>query len=552
MRTRLVGLALALGLALAAPRAAADEAAPAVKPTAVLRLKPLEELIADARYLVALAGREEETRQLEGLLKAKSGPKGLEGVDTKKPFGLYGVLKAKLPESQGVLLLPMADEKSFLALLERLDLKPEKDKTGLYTVNPEQIPFPVVFRFANNYLYATLKVTDDGADVLAKDKLPDPTAVLGGAGGSVVALALHLDRVPPRLREMAVGFLAQALANAKDEDLPGETAAQKKLRGALLDEVAVRAKELLTDGSEVAVRLDLDRKANDLSLALTVAGRPDSALAKNIARLGLERSVAASLVGPDSAMSAHFSVALPSTVRRVLGPMIDEGVKKAVAAEKDKDKRELLSGLLDAVSPTAKAGEVDAGFDVRGPGKSGLYTLVAGLKVREGAGIEKALKNVLAKLPAAEREKVTVNFDKAAGVGIHKLTPDKVDERTRELFGTKPFYFAVRKDALLLTAGEDGLAAMKGALEAGPKAARPLQVELSLARLAKLMARQQKAAPEAAKKAFKGEGSDKLLLTVDAGKSLRVRVSMKAQVVTFGSLIEKQQREEKEKGAASE
>jgi hypothetical protein len=553
MRTRLVGLALALALAPAAlfpTRAGAAE--PAVKPTAVLRLKPLEELLADARYLVALAGREEETRQIEGLLKAKSGPKGLEGLDTKKPIGLYGVLKNKLPESQGVLLLPIADEKTFLGLLERVNLKPEKDKTGLYTLEPEQIPFPVLFRFANNYLYATLKITDDGADALAKDKLPDPAAVLGGAGGSMVALTVHLERVPPMMRKMAVGFLAKALANAKDEDLPGETEAQKKLRAAMLDEAAVRAKELLTGGSSLALRLDLDRKTEDVSLALTLAGKPGSDLAKDIARLGLTRSVAASLIGPDSAMNAHVSVGLPEAVRRVLGPALDEAVKKAVAAEADKDKRELLAGLLEAVTPTAKAAELDAGFDVRGPGKSGLYTLVAGLKVKEGAALEKALKDVHAKLPPAERKKVAVDFDKAGGVHIHKATPDKVDEQTKELFGTNPVYFAVREDALLITAGEGGLAAMKEALAARPKAARPLQVELSLARMAKLMARRQKSAVEAAKQAFKAKGSDKLLLAVEAGESLRLRLSMKAQVVAFGSLIEKQEREAKEKGATKE
>lgn len=546
MRTRLVAW-MALGLALAAGRLAwADEAEPTVKPTAVLRVKSLDELIADARYLVALAGREEETKQIEGFLKARVGPKGLEGIDTKKPIGLYGVLKNKLPESQGVLLLPIAHEKTFLAMLERYDLKADKDETGLYTVNPEQIPFPVIFRFANNYLYATVKSSEDAADALARDKLVNPRAILGGAGGSIVSLTVNVGQVPPTMREMAIGLVAKGLANAKEEDLPQETEAQKKLRGAMLDEMAVRVKELINDGSALVLQLDLDRKAHDLSASLTLAGKPGSPLAKDIRNMGLTRSVAASLIGSNSAMNGYFSVGLPATVRRALEPVIDEGIKKAVAAESDRTKRDLLSDLLDAVKPTAKAAELDAGFDIRGPGKGGLYTLIAGVRVKDGAAIEKAIKKVIAKLPEGERKQVTVDFDKAEGVAIHKAEPDKLDAQTKAMFGANPLYFAVRKDALLISAGANGLEAIKEGLAAAPKAARPMQVELSLARLAKLMARQQKSAPEAAKQAFKTRGSDKVLLAVEAGKALRLRLSVKTQVIAFGGLVRKLEGKEKE------
>src|SRR5262245_57417550 len=137
MRSRLFpGLPLAgLVLALSAPapaRAPVPDKKPESKPAVVVTLKSLDELIADARYLFALVDKEEEGKQLEKFLKSKTGPKGLEGVDPKKPIGLYGTLGTKgLADSHGVLLLPIADEKAFLKMLENLDLKPEKGKDGL-------------------------------------------------------------------------------------------------------------------------------------------------------------------------------------------------------------------------------------------------------------------------------------------------------------------------------------------------------------------------------------------------------------------------------------
>ena len=219
MRTRLVPFLLLAGLALSLPgsrgRAAtkADDSEPAspFKGALVLRVKPLDELIADVRYVTQLAGREEEAKQFEKLLKSKTGPKGLEGIDTKKPIGAYGILKAKLDESQGVVLLPIADEQTFLKFLETMDLKAEKDKGGLYTLTSDMVPFPLLFRFANNYLYGTVKVNDRSAAALDKGKLPLPSSVLAGASGSVVSLTANLDQVPAQLRKTAISFMALQL-----------------------------------------------------------------------------------------------------------------------------------------------------------------------------------------------------------------------------------------------------------------------------------------------------------------------------------------------------
>src|SRR5262245_4304879 len=140
MRTcTLTALLALLFSGAAAPARADDKAEPGgpFKAAVVARLKALDELIADLRYIVKAAGREEEAKQIEGILKARTGPKGLEGVDTKKPIGLYAVVDKQLNQSQVMFLLPIADKKTFLTFLENLDLKPEEKKDGSYQLSVE-------------------------------------------------------------------------------------------------------------------------------------------------------------------------------------------------------------------------------------------------------------------------------------------------------------------------------------------------------------------------------------------------------------------------------
>ena len=43
-------------------------------------------------------------------------------------------------DSQLVVLMPIADQKAFLGLLENLDIKPDKGDDGVYTVNHDKVP----------------------------------------------------------------------------------------------------------------------------------------------------------------------------------------------------------------------------------------------------------------------------------------------------------------------------------------------------------------------------------------------------------------------------
>jgi hypothetical protein len=244
-------------------------------------------------------------------------------------------------------------------------------------------------------------------------------------------------------------------------------------------------------------------------------------------------------VSRDSAANIVLAAQLPAAVRKALGPVVDEGLKKSLDEQPDENARALTKVVFDAIAPTLKAGVFDLGINLRGPGKGGKYAMVFGGRVKDGSSIEKALRAVLAKAPAEIADLVKTDVDRVAGTSIHQVTPpkDKVDANFKELFGEGPIYLAIRKDAVMLSVGDKGLPALKAALATEPKVGNPFQAEVSLSRVARLLGKKEKAIPPAAAKAFKGKGDDVVRLSVEAGPSLQLKLTSKARIVSFVALF---------------
>src|SRR2546430_86844 len=102
---RLLPFALVLGLLVSSLARAGDKQGP---PTTVVRVRSLDTVIDSAKLISKLVGREEASRQIEGLIRTKIGEKGLEGVDTTRPFGLYARIGKEIDDVSGALLIPVA------------------------------------------------------------------------------------------------------------------------------------------------------------------------------------------------------------------------------------------------------------------------------------------------------------------------------------------------------------------------------------------------------------------------------------------------------------
>jgi hypothetical protein len=530
MRIRLLSLAALLAAVAAWPIAApAKPGDKPSKPTLVVRFAPIDDLFADARYLAGLAGKGDQADQAEKMVRGMAGEgKGLAGVDTTKPFGLYGFLAPGGIDSQAVVLIPISDEKSFTDKIESFGLKPEKAEGGIWKLDVDKIPFPIYFKFANKYVYATVR----DQEVLEKDKLLDPATVLAGTG--VVSAVINLDGIPKELKEMALAQTELQLANAKDKDMPNETKAQKAFRMAVLDEAFGRLKELLNDGGPLAASLDIDRKGGELAISASLAGKPDTKLAAAIADLGKVLSTAAGVVRPDAAISVQVDVSLPKNLREAIGPVIEEGLQQASEKQTDEATRKVAESVIKAIAPTLKMGELDAGASLTGPDSSGLLTLIAAAKIKDGKAIEAAIKDAVKESPNKEKGSLSIDFAKAGDVNIHKAVPDKVNDNSRNLFGDGAIYFAFRDDAVLVAAGPGGLDAIKSAATAAPAAGKILQVDVAAAKLAatKHMTAEHKDAPEIGKRVFKG-GDDAIRIAFEGGENLKLSLRMKSQLVKF-------------------
>src|SRR5260370_8406983 len=106
-------------------------------------------------YLAKLAGKEEEAPKARKMLETRVGKDGLAGIDTKRPIGFYGTVGPAVVDSTAVALIPVADEKALLGLLENLNMKAEKDDDDVYKVESEGLPVPIFFRFPTNHPSST-------------------------------------------------------------------------------------------------------------------------------------------------------------------------------------------------------------------------------------------------------------------------------------------------------------------------------------------------------------------------------------------------------------
>jgi hypothetical protein len=526
---------------LASPPARAADARTG-PPTLVVRLESVDDLFADLKYLAAFADRDDLVAQAEGILKARGGAKGIEGIDTKRPLGLYGLVSEDVISSKVVALVPLADEKAFLNLLKSLNLKPEEGKDGVYTVKVDPVPFPIFFRFANQYVYATIR--DESA--IAKDALLPLAKVLPPGEVGMMSASVRLDHFSTDLKQLAMGQLGLRLADIRDRDFSGGNKAEKEFWKQAFEEFSSRIKSVLKDGEELGVHLSVDRKKNDLSLELTLNGKEDSKLAGGIAELGQGKSLFGALFTENAALRGELTVALPESLRKAFAAVIDENVAQGLEKEKDAAKRKAGADFIKGLEPSLKAGEFDGCVVLMAPSGAGKYhTTIVGVKLKDGAALEKAARELVQVLPPDAQGLIHLDAETTGGVKVHRLDAQKqYDEKAKKLYGDNPAYVAIRDDVLFFTLGENALGTLKEALATKPATAPLLELELSLSRLASAIAIDRKddkgIVERAAKEAFdKDKDGDTIRFRVEGGKALKLRVQGKAPVIKFLDELQK-------------
>lgn len=514
------------------------QAGGADKPAVVVRVRSLDALVDNAKLLITLAGHEEIARQVEGLIKAKIGVQGLEGIDPSRPFGAYARFGQQIDDIGGAVLIPIADEKAFLALLENLDVKATKGKNDIYSLKTPA-PVEVFLRFANRYAY----VTALNASIL-EGKLADPVQVLGKEGPTFSA-TVRLDQLPEAARQLAIPQIEQKLQEALDQKIPGETPGQQAVRIAAAKEVVNAVIGVIKDGSEFGLTIDLNARTKELSASLSLSGKQDTELARSILSLGQGSSQFGALRGGATAFRGMTHVVLPDAIKQGVGKVLEETAAEALAKIGDPVKRQQAQQLLDVMLPTLKAGELDACVQLVGPGANQKYAVLAGVKVKEGVKLGGTVRDLLVdalkQMPEAQRALVKLDFADAGAVKIHRFDLPTDAEPIRHMqkaLGETALYVAFRNDAVFVAVGNDSLAALKDAVAGNTAGPSPILLyELDVAKLAPIVAPTDELRA-AAQKIFQ-DGQDGLIrLKLEGGPSLRLSISARLAVVQFFSQIQ--------------
>ena len=188
------------------------------------------------------------------------------------------------------------------------------------------------------------------------------------------------------------------------------------------------------------------------------------------------------------------------------------------------------------LAPTLKASDLDI-FATVASEPNGQYSVLAAIKVKEGAKLGKTVEGLIGQalhdVPEASKNQIKLKFDTVNGVAIHRfeLPADKIQGKTpSELFGAPFLYVVFRGDAVVVGVGKEGLAMVKAAMIAKEGKMPMMVYDFQLARFADLLPAP---FPDHARKIFQQEGDCRFRLTIEGGKELRLRVESQPAALQF-------------------
>ncbi len=468
---RLLSALPAILLLAAAPISAAPR--PDDKPTGphiVGQAKSFNDLLDMVKTLVKNVGGAEIYKEFEAHALPNLDPKKLPGIDPKRPFGFYGKVDSKLPNCRGVLLIPVTSEKAFIDMLDQVGIKTVKGKeAGTFdVVVPPDFPIPVSMRVYKQYAYIAL----GGFDIIDSKVILDPRDVIYEKEKAAAFLSVHLDRIPSDAKKALIGIARDQLDNLK-EMIP-EPGLKDAFQSA--ENLSLRwLKLLFEEGKEIAIRIDADTKTGDVFADLTVEGMSKSSLAETFASRKPTKNAFASLTGDDYVIRVCATAPLfADEVKEGLAKLIDWGSKEIVLnvsrGNPPPEVPKLIEAAFQSLKATVKSGDMDLAAALRGPNKDGFYTAVGAVHCKEGAQLEKAIRNVVKVLP--EREQGLFKFDagKIGDLAVHEIDmSSEAGDVVQKVFGKgQKAYFAFGKNALYASYGPDGMKLLKEAIAAKP------------------------------------------------------------------------------------
>jgi len=523
-----------------APAFAADPA-PAAKPAdppITFQTHPFERVLNDIRFAADLVGGEKAVKAFNKAIKDQLGDKGFEGLDLGKPIVGYVLLAPKPADITAVIAFPITGEKEFIALCDRWN-GGEKAKDlgkGLYEVPPLNPRYKARMKFANQYAYVAYGANPepalDAKVIVAPEKLYDP------AENALFTGKLHFDRLTPEVKKAIPVYVAEIKKEFGRDENRIDGVLGKILQAGMpdIEKMLARYALLLLGGADTAaLRLSIDLPTSDFVVDFTVTPKPNTPLAKVISEHKPGGNQFAGLLKPDTV--AGFKTRLPffnDELKAAGVKMLEEGQKQANQPGAPKD---MLDELFKGLIRTVKTGEADIVAGIRGPDKTGEFTLVAAIAFDDPSALEKEFKKFFEKdAPQTEQDRMKWDADKAGKVSIHTFSfpNERGFLNPAKIFGGDQckLAFAFAPKGIFFVLGPDPIPVMKDALAIKPEESPMLDVVLNPARMGKLIEKGGGQALEVERALGK---EDKLLsatsLRVSGGKELNVKYAINLRLL---------------------
>lgn len=384
----------------------------AAMPVAVVSISGYQELLDDIGYLGRLAGNPNAAQGIEGLIKLFTQNKGPVGLDKGRPWGV--VMSADM---QGYAFIPVTDLAALLKVLVAFVGKPEDAGDGILELEYDQQPIFVKEQAG----WAFLSGDPENLTALPED----PAALLGDLPEQYnVALRASPQNLPPQIRQLFLGQVAQAVDDGLQEKLPGETdevfALRKQAARAQVEALETMANEI----ENLTLAFAIDEEAHKTYVDVTVAAVEGSSLARELSAPALETRFAG-LNRPD----ALVRLTLANEISAADQPQALQGVEQIrsqMLAQIEKEAagntaqlKEIANGFCDVLAATIETGRLDGGMAVVGEGP---LTILGGFHVGDGDKVHQGIADLL---DAAEGQpgvsEVTRDAAQHKGVTFHSM-----------------------------------------------------------------------------------------------------------------------------------
>jgi hypothetical protein len=378
-------------------------------------------------------------------------------------------------EIQVVLLVPTADEKKAVALVNRTMFRAEAvgGNPALYKVDipGDPAPFPIRLRLHDGYAYVGFNVADAGmapTALVSAAKVIDPTEkatlVVRGLPGKVPA-AFYKN-----IRELLVENFAEAKRSA--ERFEGKWAAG--LIGGFEALILQGLGHLESSTDAVTWRLSFDRTTATFTDEETYTPKAGTPFADEIAKWGPTVNRFAGLADDKAAAWCVTKVPVFNANIRTIATALLDGAEKEYPKVVPESGHALVKEAIAFGKRTVAKGEGDIGVVLHGPDKDGKFTLVVGVVADDPSGFEKELKALAKTLPV--KDVFAFDVAKVGDVAVHEAKVGRLllPGDARNVVGTEAVLcLGFGKDVVFLGFGPDARAKVTAAagLKTGPAAA---------------------------------------------------------------------------------